>query len=203
MATHPDALTHPGPDASIRRRADLVTGEGAIRSAHAQGGTQRAFTAAMAHALVLAFHVLALAREDCHLVTNHQILILPTCDLSPATVAQLTENPRRSTNTVSVGPTSMGRRDHGRTAHPLPVALSPVELQHRLETAEEERVAAISQRLVAERERDAARRDRDAAKRELKAVRRELAALRAMIARRDGAVKAEAPSASRSPRRPL
>jgi hypothetical protein len=159
----------------------------------------------MTHALVLVLYVVAGGGEDCHLVTNHRILALPSCDLTPGMVAQLTENRVVSSNAMSVRPGSFARRGYAQAARPVPVTLSPVELQARLEIAEEERVGAVSQRLIAERERDDARRARDAATRELNTVRRELAALRAIIDRRDRSVRAESPrsvSAGRLRRRP-
>lgn len=140
----------------------------------------------MIDALALVLRLVAVAGGDCHLVTNSRIIVLPSCEIGPATIAQLTEDPAPSSSVRAGAP---GRLGFGSAARPAPALLSTTELQHRLDVAEGERVAAVSQRYIAERERDAARRDRDAALREVDALRRELASVRATIAARARPVK--------------
>jgi hypothetical protein len=139
----------------------------------------------VALALTLALRLIAAAPDDCYFVTNTRILVVP-CDIGPATIDELTEEPPPSkAATVQLqspgGPA--GRRSRA-LPRPQPVApLGHQELERRLQMAEDERITAVAERLAAEQARDRAIAQRDAARHELGGVREELAGARARIGR--------------------
>lgn len=132
----------------------------------------------MTLALVAALHLVLAGGGACHLVTNTQILILPSCDLSPAAIAELTGDSISWPETTRIAHPA---RRGARAPRPAVVPPSVAEMQQRLEVSESGRISAVAQRLSAERERDEARRERDVAARALAALRREVAALRASL----------------------
>jgi hypothetical protein len=147
----------------------------------------------MTQILVLAMQVVLGGGGPCHLVTNTQILILPSCDVSPATIEELTPDPGLAAHALSaglVGPGNAFRRGAARAPPPMVVPLSAGELQRRLEVSEADRVSAVAERVSLEHERDVALRERDAARRALRTARNELEALRAAQGCEDRSVKA-------------
>jgi hypothetical protein len=132
--------------------------------------------------VTLALRLLVAADGDCYFVTNTRILIVPSCDVSSATIEALTEDP---------GPPERGRIEpqrRGPGARPgrsLPRAMRSIDpagekqLRRKLEIAQAQRISAVAERLSAERARDLAIQERDAARRRLAAAREELAAARA------------------------
>jgi hypothetical protein len=139
----------------------------------------------VALALTLAVRLIVAAPDDCYFVTNTRILVVP-CDIGPATIDDLTEEPPPSKAATGrlrrpAGPAGRRNRPFPR---PQPVApLGYQELERRLDTTEDQRITAVAERLTAEQARDRAIAQRDAARRELDGVREELAAARARIER--------------------
>jgi hypothetical protein len=164
----------------------------------------------VALALTLALRLMVAASDDCYVVTNTRILVVP-CDIGPATIDELTEEPPPSKAATvqpqrAVGPA--GRRNRA-SPRPQPVApLGQQELERKLQDAEDQRITAVAERLAAEQARGRAIAQRDASRRELDDVQEQLAAARARIERlvrdapraTDG--RAEAREASRAKESP-
>jgi hypothetical protein len=139
----------------------------------------------VALAFTLALRLIVAAPDDCYFVTNTRILVVP-CDIGPATIDELTEEPPPSkAATVQLQrPISPAGRRNFPFPRPQPVApMGHQELERRLETAEDQRITAVAERLAAEQARHRALAQRDAARRELDGVREELAAARARLER--------------------
>jgi hypothetical protein len=115
---------------------------------------------------------LLLAAGDCYFVTNTRTLVLPTCDIGPATIERLAGDaaPERSIEAArrrNAGPYRGGVARSVCTT----VVRGSEELERRLELAEQERVTAEVARLAAEQERDVALRQREQALDELRRAR--------------------------------
>lgn len=112
------------------------------------------------------------AAGDCLFVTNTRTLVLPTCDIGPATIERLREEAAPEHSVEKVRLRAAGRYHRG-MARPscTTVVRGNEELERRLEVAELERVSAEVARLSAEEERDRAIRQRDQALSELKRAR--------------------------------
>jgi hypothetical protein len=156
----------------------------------------------------LALQLLLAADGECYFIGNTRILPLPSCDLSPSTVEELTEAPD-AVSAASLQRQSTGRTNRRRGAVRIPrptvVVRGNEELERRLEIADQEKVTAVAERVTAEQERDAARRERDtalrerddalrerdAARRERDDARRKLEAAQREVADRGGGVTAD------------
>lgn len=149
----------------------------------------------MLTAFALTMRVLLAADGDCYFVGNTRILQLATCDISPATIAELTEDPAPATRaSLQQRPAAPGTRRFGAVPRPAPrtvVLRGNEELERRLELAQQERIDAVARRLAAERQRDLAFGQRAEALQDLTAARRALAAAEARLQR---AGRCDAPS---------
>lgn len=130
----------------------------------------------MVTALTLTVQLLLAAEGDCYFVGNTRTLVLPSCDIGPATIAELTERSAKRT-------ASQAQRLHGAPAMRRAVVSPAGALERRLEVAEQERTEAVARRLAAEAARDQARAQRSEALRSLAAARRALAEVEARLER--------------------
>lgn len=133
--------------------------------------------------LPLTIGLLLAAGGDCYFIGNTRILRLPSADLDPGTIAELTEDPSPA---HAAGLARQPPRWRGRSPRaPMPavVVRGNEELERRLEEAQRQRMDAVAERLGAEAARDAALRQRDLALREAAALRTALAAERARAER--------------------
>jgi hypothetical protein len=129
--------------------------------------------------LVLTIALLA-AGPECYFVSNTRIHLLPSCDIDPATIDALTEEPTPpSAATARQRAAAPWSRRPGppRAAQPRIVVRGNEELEQRLASAEQQRIDAVSARLTAEEELRIARQQRDEALRDLASARAELASL--------------------------
>jgi len=135
-------------------------------------------------ALMLVIGLLLADDGSCHFVTNTRILELPTCDIGPATIDELTEDPSASSAASArdrlrrPGPVAHRGRAAARGAAPVLMVRGNEELERRIEREQRERIEAVTERLAAEHARDVALQERDAARRELAAAREALRAAR-------------------------
>ncbi len=129
--------------------------------------------------LALAVRLLLATDGSCYFVGNTRILVLPSCDIGPATIAELTEEP--------TPPTAAGliqARRHALRAYPgrggaVPAQAAVMvrgdqELERRLVREQQRRIDEVRRRLEAEHERDLARRQREVAERRLDEARQAL-----------------------------
>jgi hypothetical protein len=136
----------------------------------------------VALALTLALRLIVAAPDDCYVVTNTRTLVVP-CDIGPAAIDELTEEPPPSkAATVQLGSAGQAGRRNRPSPRVQPVApLGHQELERRLQTTEDRRITAVAERLEAELARDRALEQRDATLHEIARLRQELAAARAHL----------------------
>lgn len=130
----------------------------------------------MIPALALTLQLLLAAEGSCYFVGNTQTLVLPSCDIGPATIAELTER------SAPRGAVRYQRRPGAPAARTAYVGAGGA-LERRLEVAEQGRTEAVARRLSAEAVRDQALEQRAEALRSLAAARQALAAAEARLER--------------------
>jgi len=140
------------------------------------GGAARGHDRGMTPALALALQLILAAEGSCYFVGNTQTLVLPSCDIGPATIAELTE--RSAPRAAASAPRRAGA-PAARTAY---VGVGGA-MERRLEVAEQERTEAVARRLAAEAARDQALAQRSEALRSLAEARRALAEAEARLER--------------------
>jgi hypothetical protein len=116
--------------------------------------------------------------DRCYFVSNTRIRLLPSCDIDPSTIDELTEDPSPTSAAAAQLRWAPGARWSRPTPRPSIVVRGNEELERRLEVVEQEKIDAVAQRVTAEAQRDIAMRQRDEAKRDLAIARKELATLR-------------------------
>ena len=110
----------------------------------------------MLSALIVLAHLVIGADAGCMVVTNTRMLELPSCNLPPADLESLAQDP----TPPAVAPVA-GRGPYGRPfGRPSPACVVEVRgndlLERKLALAEEERLEAVRRRVAAEQELEAA-----------------------------------------------
>ncbi len=133
----------------------------------------------MSVALAVALPLILAAGAPCYFISNTRIRALPSCDIDPSTIDELTEQPAPA----SMASAQQRQFAHGRWNRAIVrstiVVRGNEELERRLELADQQRLDAVAERIAVEKQRDIALQQRDRALRELAKARGELATLRA------------------------